>query len=133
MFLRCGGAIHRRVTGVKHDCADLEQGEVEIPCILKFEGDGEKLRSLLDKTQKYVNSALSKAKDKAQSAKKHHHKEEGEEVPETKKMKLSECDLTDWQNDIMKGEMLSDIPINIAQHLLKKQFPNLKGLQLTVY
>ena len=33
----------------------------------------------------------------------------------------------------MDGKMLSDIPINIAQRLLKKQFPDLKGLQPTVY
>ena len=38
-----------------------------------------------------------------------------------------------WQMDIMKGEMLSDIPINVAQRLLKKQLPNLRGLQPTVY
>ena len=49
-------------------------------------------------------------------------------------MKLSECkNLTDWQRDIMDGKMLSDIPINIVQCLLKKQFPDLKGLQPTVY
>ena len=29
--------------------------------------------------------------------------------------------------------MLSDIPINIAQSLIKKQFPDIKGLQPTVY
>ena len=46
LFLQRGGAIHCRVTGVKHYSADLEQGGLEIPCILKFEGDGEKPRSV---------------------------------------------------------------------------------------
>ena len=72
-----------------------------------------------------------------QLKKKLHQKEQGEsladEVPETKKMELSECEnFTEWHSDIMKEEMLSDVPINIAQCLLKKQFPNLKGLQPTV-
>ncbi len=60
---------------------------------------------------------------------------ESDSVPETKKMKLSEsCEtLNGWQRDMMKGEMLSDIPVNIAQSLLKKQFPNFNGLQPTVY
>ena len=86
--------------------------------------------------QNLVSSALSK--DKTQSSEQLHHKEEGDssvdEVPETKEMKLSECEnLTDWQMDIMKGEMLSDILINVAQCFLKKQFPNLRGLQPTFY
>ena len=47
------------------------------------------------------------------------HKRENEcltdNVSEAKKVKLSECEnLTDWQIDIVKGEMLLDIPINIA-------------------
>ena len=48
---------------------------------------------------------------------------ESDSVPQTKKIKLSECEtLTDWQRDMMKGEMLSDIPVTTAQTLLKKQF-----------
>ena len=39
LFLRRGGAIHCRVSDVKRYSADLEQGGLEIPCILKFEGD----------------------------------------------------------------------------------------------
>ncbi len=64
LFLRHGGAIHCRVTGVRRYSADLVQGGFEIPCILKFEGgpDSEVVRYLLDKTQKLVSSALSKDK-----------------------------------------------------------------------
>ena len=53
LFLWRGGVIHCRVTGVRRYSADLEQGGLEIPCILKFEGDtdSEKVRYLLDKTQ----------------------------------------------------------------------------------
>ena len=49
-------------------------------------------------------------------------------------MKLSVwLNLIEQKVDIMKGEMLSDITINAAQCLLKKQFPNLRGLQPTLY
>ena len=60
---------------------------------------------------------------------------ESDGVPQTKKIKLSEsCEtLIDWQRDIMKREMLSDIPVNTAQTLLKKQFPNFNGLQPTIH
>ena len=137
LFLRHGGAIRCTVTGSRHYSVDLEQGGLEIPCTLKFEVDSEKLSFLLDKTQKLVSSPLFKGKAQPPrfTHEVSHHKEKSEtdEVPETKKMKLSECDLTDCQSGIMKGEMLSDIPINIAQRLLKKQFSNLKGLQPTVY
>ena len=47
------------VTGAKRYSADLEQGGLEVPCVLKFVGDGEKLKFLLDKTQKLVCYALS--------------------------------------------------------------------------
>ena len=139
LFLRRGGAIRCTVTGARRYSADLQQGGFEIPCILKFESgtDSEKTRYLLDKTKKLVSSALPKDKRPSEQVV---HKEEGEssvdEVPETKKIKLSVSEsenVTDWQRDIMRGEMLSDIAINIAQRLLKKQFPNLTGLQPTLY
>ena len=42
LFLRCGGTIHCTITGVKCYSTDLEQEGLEVPCILKFEGDSEK-------------------------------------------------------------------------------------------
>ena len=41
LFLRCGGAVHCTVTGQKRYSADLEQGGLEVACVLKFVGDGE--------------------------------------------------------------------------------------------
>ena len=122
MFLRRGGAIRCTVTGARRYSADLQQGGLEIPCILKFESgtDSEKTRCLLDKTKKLVSSALPKDKRPSEQVV---HKEEGEssvdEVPETKKIKLSVSESENGQRDIMRGEMLSDIAINIAQRLLK--------------
>ena len=124
------------MTGAKRYSADVKQGGLEIPCILKFEIDSEKLKCLLDKMKKLVSFALGKGEVQlAHLTQELHHKEDGESnITEVKKMKLSECkNLIDWQRDIMDGKFLSDIPINFAQCLLKKQFPDLKGLQPTVY
>ena len=104
----------------------------------EVEGDSEK-PCLLDKTQKLVSSVLCKDNVRTPNltqTKQHERENEclTDNISEAKKVKLSECEnLTDWQVDIVKGEMLSDIPINIAQSLLKKQFPGLNALQPTVY
>ena len=107
---------------------------------MKFVGDGEKLKCLLDKTQKLVCYALSKDKVhlKQQSVNPNEESKsvsESDSVPQTKKIKLSEsCQtLTDWQRYMMKGEMLSDISVTTAQTLLMKQFPNFNGSQPTFY
>ena len=129
LFLRRGGAIHCTVTGAKRYSADIEQGGLEVPCVLKFVGDREKLKFLLDETQKLVCYALSKDKVHLKQQSVNPNEEstsvsESDSVPLTKKIKLSEsCEtLTDWQRDMIKGEMLSDISVTTAQTLLKKQF-----------
>lgn len=136
LFLRHGGVIRCRVTGNRCYSADLVQGGLEIPCLLKFEANSEKLLGLLDKAQKLVASAL---KSGAKSADEVNCREESElpvellnEVPESKKPTKCGESLTNWQMDIQNGAKLSDIPINIAQRLLKEQFPNFNGLQLTL-
>ena len=104
----------------------------------EVEGDSEKPR-LLDKTHTLVSSVLCIDNVGTPNlTKTKQHKRENEcltdKVSEAKKVKFSEREnLTDWQVDIVKGKMLSDIPINIAQFLLKKQFPGLKALQPIVY
>ena len=80
---------------------------------MKFEGDSEK-PCLLDKTHKLVSSVLCKDNVGTPNLKTKQHKRENEcltdNVSEAKKVMLSECEnFTDWQVDIMKGEMLSDI------------------------
>lgn len=78
LFLQRRGAIHCGVTGARFYSADLVQGGLEIPCILKFVGDtdSEKVRYSLDKTQKQVSFALSRVK--TQTSKQLYYREEGE-------------------------------------------------------
>ena len=104
----------------------------------EVEGDSEK-PCLLDKTHTLVSSVLCKdnvGTPNLTQTKQHERENEylTDNISEAKKVKLSEREnLTDWQVDIVKGEILLDIPINIAQSLLKKQFPGLNTLQPTVY
>ncbi len=57
LFLRCGGRIHCTVTAARRYSADLEQGGLEVPCILKFEGCSSKNYFL--KAEKLIKSVLS--------------------------------------------------------------------------
>lgn len=54
---------------------------------------------------------------------------EKENEPPKKKLKLSS---PGTDNTIASGEKLSDLSINLAQQLLKKQFPSVNGLQSTL-
>ena len=110
LFLQSGGAIHCTVTGAKCYSADLAQGGLEVPCVLKFVGDREKLKCLLDKTQKLACYALSKDQVhlKQQSVNPNEESKsvsESDSIPQTKKIKLSaSCEtLTVWQRDMMKS------------------------------
>ena len=110
LFLQSGGAIHCTVTGAKRYSADVEQGGLEVPCVLKFVGDREKLKCLLDKTQKLACYALSKdqVRLKQQSVNPNEESKsvsESDSIPQTKKIKLSaSCEtLTVWQRDMMKS------------------------------
>ena len=52
MFLQRGGTISCTVTGEKHYSRDLPQGELEIPCQLKFTGNDKDV----SKIQKLVHA-----------------------------------------------------------------------------
>ena len=113
LFLRRGGTIDCRVTGQRRYSTDLSQGGLEIPCILTLSGAAKDI----EKVKKLLKFAVQTESDK-------------ENEPPKKRIKScsSICDL----DTITSGEMLSDIPINLAQQLLKKQFPSLNGLQSTL-
>ncbi len=57
IFLRRGGNITCTVTGSRHYSGDLPQGGLEVPCLLKFEGNDKELT----KAEKLIKSALSSA------------------------------------------------------------------------
>ena len=46
LFLRRGSSITCRITAHRRYSADLPQGGLEIPCVLRFEGEVKEIRSL---------------------------------------------------------------------------------------
>ncbi|KAL5503151.1 hypothetical protein EMCRGX_G010058 [Ephydatia muelleri] len=128
LFLQSGGAIHCTVTGAKCYSADLAQGGLEVPCVLKFVGDREKLKCLLDKTQKLACYALSKDQVhlKQQSVNPNEESKsvsESDSIPQTKKIKLSASYLTTKAPPGTSTEMPTFMPLGEAGVPLLQQSP----------
>jgi len=168
IFIRRRGVITCSVTGSRRYSADLEQGGLEIPCLLKFSTSSFKEK---EKAEKLVSTTLESSTEKIDNKAMHtiEHRvydtmdcigpdatqkdlkgercenrkmplrlsaksaamlivdnDKDDEPPPTKVRKL------DFEEIIM-GEMLSDIHINAAQTLLKEQFQKLNGFQSTLY
>uniref|UniRef100_A0A1X7UD19 Ubiquitin-like protease family profile domain-containing protein n=2 Tax=Amphimedon queenslandica TaxID=400682 RepID=A0A1X7UD19_AMPQE len=109
----------------------LEQGGLEIPFTITFGiGGNDKLGDLEKKAEKLVKSALSTVTSTVQSAETERKSEDG---PEPKKRKLDEPrDETIWEYEIRNGHMLTNASFNMAQDVLKKQYPAIKGFISTV-
>ena len=128
LFLRHGGSIRCRVTASRRYSADLPQGGLEIPCIYKLEGD----KLYLTRAQKLITTALTQSIPDPSTIDKSAVSE-----PLSKKRKVNvivndddtDCDLV---KSILRGEKLSDLHINLAQSILKRQFPLLRGLCSTL-
>lgn len=157
-FIRRGGSIVCSVTGPRQYSADLPQGGLEVPCILTFttanDKEGNKAKKLLVRTlsveikdnvckcekdcstessnnsfgRNEVNSPAAVSLDivPVESGDIDEVLESFE--PPLKKNKLSASAV----EDVIMGEELSDVHINLAQNLLKRQFPKLCGLYSTL-
>ena len=124
---------------------DLPQGGLEIPCILSFEGASKEIH----KVKKLVTAALSNNptlksctdNDETQPNKRRRTEKDSTERHNSE----AEADVSVWvqcggvvlTNDdrriLATGQKLTDQHINYAQTLLRLQFPNLNGLQSTLY
>ncbi len=124
IFLQLGGNIICQVTSTRRYSADLPQGGLEIPCILIFEGVAKDIAKL-DKLVKYALSASTTETTTSTTA-------VTESQPPSKKRRVKDAvdDVIDvtGASEIADGRQLTDLCINFAQQLLKKQFPNLGGL-----
>ena len=117
MFLRRGGRIDCEITGARRYSEDLPQGGLEIPCKLTLRGDSRDVHKL----EKLIKDAITPSGTLSCQAEK-------ENGPPTKRLKHTIPDF----NQITNGEKLSYLSINLAQQLLKKQFPSVNGLQSTL-
>ena len=107
MFLRRGGTISCSVTGGRRYSEDLPQGGLEFPCTLTLRG----AHRDIDKAKVLLKRAFSSD-----------GRADKENEPPKKSLPESEV------NNISSGEKLSDLSMNFAQKLLKRQFPG-----VTVY
>ena len=144
IFLRRGGSISCTITGIRQYSGDLPQGGLEVPCLLKFEGDEKEVI----KAEKLIKSTLSSSQDEPAAGDKRKEEEKSDKsvtdpndesqhghLPAPKKKKLSHVtgeQLREIETSIIRGDLLSDLPINLAQYFLRSQFPQIKGLQSTL-
>jgi len=155
-FIRQGGTISATVNGTRRYSADLDEGGVEIPCILTFSSleafectktkkrievslklsvelavnstKVDEVADLPSVVQSIDNHICSSASlDHTQAIEIHDQSDALE--PAAKKPKLDVCEI----ENIIMGVELSDLHINLAQGILKRQFPGLNGLISTLY
>ena len=152
IFLRRGGTILCEVNGHRRYSSDLPQGGLEVPCVLTFVATEEKEKA---KTMRIFESVLGmKPKDSAECTTYTpipdisgaltiqipvqpvesdpfidltEQAQDTNQSPPNKKQKLFS------EEQIIMGQDLSDIEINLAQELLKTQHPGLNGLRSTLF
>ena len=126
IFIRKGWSILCLTTGLRRFSSDLPQGGLEIPCILIFKGNAKDTAKDTAKANKLIEDALNDDLSIPDSA-------TGTEVDDCVWTKVDGIVLSRRDKEkISKGEMLDDLVINSVQVLLKKQFPDLLGLQSTL-
>ena len=119
----------------------MEQGSLEIPCLLLFQADQE----LLEKAHKLLLSSEKSASVAKVSGTFHKIKQEPEQevdvVPEAKRIKLEHTTESEnsvnvppkiWAMLIERNQRLTDKHITFAQAMLRGQFPQCDGLQNTL-
>lgn len=128
LFLQRGGIITCQVTSLKRYSHDLGQGGLEIPCVLKFEGDA-KLVNKVKKLVKKPGPIITKQSEiKVVTIIK---EEDSEDIPAKKKV-CTGVNIADLIESINRGEDLTDLHMEHMQKLLKQKFPHINGLQPTV-
>ena len=138
LFLRQKGTIQCSITGTQMYSADLPQGGLEVPCVLKFNGEPQYVAKV-----KKLLTPSNDDDDDIQQANKKRRIEPDTIIVEEMELKnydpaklwlsLNHLDLTEADRDIItSGEKLNDKHINFAQEILKRQFRKLQGLQSTL-
>ena len=152
IFIRRGGKIACQVTGRRRYSSDLPQGGLEVPCKLTFYTRN---KSEADKTEKLIKNSLSKAiadAITAVDARISNLPATSTSAPQyvstdvSTSISLTSINLDDdveqpakkqktgnkEVEEIIMGNELSDLHINMAQNLLKAQFPEFNGFRSTL-
>ena len=138
LFLQRRGSIICRVSIHRRFSEDLPQGSLEIPCMMIFTGEAKRTAKAKD----LIESAFSSMGNReAQPSKKRRICGEVSTCGESNR-DISHSQpweqgngiilLEAHRNEITHGMKLNDLVINMAQQLLKAQFPIVTGLQSTL-
>jgi len=137
LFIERKGTITCKITGSRCFSADLPQGGLEVPCTYTFSGDSKDVA----KIKKLVCPTAKEA--------------EKENDPPPKKRKTEVIDVSNFPDstssvdpvwvkfkglsltevdkaNVISGKALTDMHINVAQEIIKRQFPHISGLQSTL-
>ena len=152
VFIRRGGVIKSVVSGPRRYSADLEQGGLEIPCLLYFTIKNER-SSLIGKVGELSTVSSMPISTEVELEKGTALEQPSTVVVSEQTSNNSENDTTEVTIDVTKtienspprkkqkqfdaeciimGHELSDVEINLAQRFLKAQFKKLNGLQSTL-
>ena len=148
LFLGRNGTIMCEVIGARHYSIDLPQGGLEIPCKLIFRGEAKLIVKVQKLLQEAVDSgllALSSTSTEPEHKSPVEHPIDEPKHPH-KKCRVGECDLgaktwlqldgilltQDDKEQLSDGRWLNDKHINVAQLLLRKQFPHIDGWKETL-
>ena len=127
LFLQRNGSITCCVSGYRRFSEDLPQGGLEIPCTMTFVGEAKRTF----KAKKLIESAF--AGNLPPNKKRKVQVVEPELSGSQIWVRCSGIVLTTTDKDgIMNEVKLNDLMINMAQQLLRKQFPRITGLQSTL-
>ena len=163
IFIRRGGTIVCRVNGSRRYSSDLPQGGLEVSCVLIFKtmqaAETEKTKRLIEGSLSsgitiaytpLVSSAVSPETPPAGETSNtsetstsgdpdnpdiHIVTDDNNDIngddgkPSVKRLRLSDLEI----ENIVMGVELSDVHINLAQRILKQQFPELNGLESTLF
>ena len=131
IFLRRGGTITCTVTGSRQYSGDLPQGGLEVPCLLKFEGI-EKGIELALVSDKATENKRDKSPTKSDNKSPDDTADLSLVTSVTKRPYINKEQLREVEISIRRGDLLSDLSINFAQHILHLQFHKIEGLQSTL-
>lgn len=135
-----------QITGPRQFSADLPQGGLEVPCSFIFMGDEKEIQKVKRLTDLHlVVNATSSIESIEPPTKKQKTSDSVVEIMDDDETNFTRPEASVWikvndfigttldRKDLLDNSKLNDRHINLAQMLLRRQFPNIDGLGYTLF